>query len=201
MTRKRCMAAAGGHEGTRLPVAGTGRPGHGGRTGALAAALAAALLVPLPGSAQDTEWNRYTLEGLEGVFVRAETNEGCEGAGVTAESIAANASGTLESAEVPLLTHREMLESPGLPELRITLQCGGGVAGAVGYSVSLRVQQATQMIRDTQITLSEAVTWWTTGVGVAAAGTAADALAAELEARLADFAGAYAAANADDGSG
>ena len=149
--------------------------------------------------AQDTEWNRYTLEGLAGVYVRAEANQGCEGAGVVAESVGSEAAAALEEAGVPLLTEREMLASPGLPELRVTVECGGGVAGVVGYSVSVRVQQATQMIRDNQITLSEAVTWWTTGVGVAQAGTAAEALNGELHSRLAAFAEAFAAANADDG--
>ena len=171
---------------------------EGGWTLATAVALAAALVVPVTASAQDTEWNRYTLEGLDGVFVRAETNEGCEGAGVSAEAIRADAQAALEAAEVPLLTEREMLASPGLPELRVTLECGGGVAGVVGYSVSVRVQQATQMIRDTQITLSEAVTWWATEVGVADAGTTAEALSTALEARLRAFAEAFAAANAEE---
>ncbi len=148
---------------------------------------------------QDTEWNRYTLEGLAGVYVRAEANQGCEGAGVVAESVGTDAAAVLEEAGVPLLTEREMLASPGLPELRVTVECGGGVAGVVGYSVSVRVQQATQMIRDNQITLSEAVTWWTTGVGVAQAGLAAEALSDELQSRLAAFAEAFAAANAEDG--
>ena len=53
---------------------------------ACAAAVAATLIIPAPASSQDTEWNRYTLEGLEGVYVRAETNLGCEGAGVSAAS-------------------------------------------------------------------------------------------------------------------
>ncbi|MXX56532.1 MAG: hypothetical protein F4106_00295 [Gemmatimonadetes bacterium] len=168
----------------------------------LAAAAAASITLPSPAAAQNTEWNRYTLEDLVGVYVRAETNQGCEGAGLSAESIRTDAESALEAAEVPLLTEREMLESPGLPELRVTLECGGGVAGVVGYSVSVRMQQATQMIRDNQITLSEAVTWWTTGVGVAEAGTVSDALDAELQARLTVFAEAFAAANAEEeGSG
>ncbi len=168
----------------------------------LATVAAAMLCLPAPGSAQDTEWNRYTLEDLVGVHVRAETNQGCEGAGLSAQSIRMDAVAALEAAEVPLLTEREMLESPGIPELRVTLECGGGVAGVVGYSVSVRIQQATQMIRDNQITLSEAVTWWTTGVGVAEAGTVADALGTELRARLGVFADAFATANAEEeGSG
>lgn len=168
----------------------------------LAVAAAAILTAPTPAAAQDTEWNRYTLEDLVGVYVRAETNQGCEGAGLSAESVRTDAQEALEAAEVPLLTQREMLESPGLPELRVTLECGGGVAGVVGYSVSVRMQQATQMIRDNQITLSEAVTWWTTGVGVAEAGMVPEALGAELQARLTVFADAFAAANAEEeGSG
>ena len=72
----------------------------------------------------------------------------------------------------------------------------------VAYSVSVRVQQATQMIRDTQITLSEAVTWWTSMVGVAEAASTGDALGAALEAGLAEFTEAFAAANAEEeGSG
>ena len=163
--------------------------------------LAALLLAPLTSAgaaAQDTVWNRYTLEGLDGLYIRAETNQGCEGAGVSAESIRADAEAALTAAEVPLLTEREMLESPGLPELRVTFECGGGVAGVVAYSVSVRVQQATQMIRDTQITLSEAITWYATTVGVADAGSTADALGEALQEKLAAFAEAFMAANADD---
>lgn len=165
---------------------------------AFAAAAVAVLFDPTPASAQDTEWNRYTLEGLDGLYVRAETNLGCEGAGVSADAVRIEAEAVLEVAEVPLLSEREMLASPGLPELRITLECGGGVAGVVAYAVSVRVQQATQMIRDTQITLSEAVTWWSSGVGVAEAGTTAEALSAALQERLAEFAEAFAAINAED---
>ena len=173
---------------------------HGAALGV--AFLAAFVGLPAPAAAQDTEWNRYTLEDLVGVYVRAETNQGCEGAGLSAESIRTDAVAALEAAEIPLLSEREMLESPGLPELRVTLECGGGVAGVVGYSVSVRMQQATQMIRDNQITLSEAVTWWTTGVGVAEAGTVSEALDTELAARLGVFAEAFAAANAEEeGSG
>ena len=180
----------------RPRVAGAGRA-----VMALAVAVTAAVFaVATPGaaSAQDTDWNRYTLDGLAGVYVRAETNQGCEGAGISAETVRADAEAVLEAAEVPLLAEREMLASPGLPELRVTLECGGGVAGVVGYSVSVRVQQATQMIRDTQITLSEAVTWWTSQVGVSEAALTADALGTALEAKLAEFAEAFRAANAEE---
>ena len=176
-------------------------PAVGARRGSLAGALLAPLLFATGAAAQDTVWNRYTLEGLGGVHIRAETNQGCEGAGVSAESIRADAEAALLEAEVPLLTEREMLESPGLPELRVSFECGGGVAGVVGYSVSVRVQQATQMIRDSQITLSEAVTWYATAVGVAEAGSTADALGEALRAKLDEFATAFTEANAEDEGG
>lgn len=173
-----------------------------GAVGVLAAAtavsLAAAGGLPVAGFAQDTEWNRYTLDGLDGVFVRAETNEGCQGAGVSADAIRESSEAELQEAGVPLLTREEMLASPGLPELRITLECGGGVDGVVGYAVSVRVQQATQMIRDTQITLSEAVTWYTSAVGAAQAPTTAEAMRAALAVKLAEFAEAFSEANAED---
>ena len=162
-------------------------------------AAAAVLLVPAAAAAQDTTWNRYTLEGLPGVHIRAETNLGCEGAGVSAESMRADAAAALEATEVPLLTEQEMLASPGIPELRVTFECGGGVAGVVGYSVSVRVQQATQMIRDTQITLSEAVTWWASEVGVAEAGSVAQALKALMEKKLGEFAEAFREVNGEEG--
>ena len=168
------------------------------------AILLAAVVAPFSAggaAAQDTVWNRYTLEGLSGVYVRPETNQGCEGAGVSRESIRSAAEAVLAEAEVPLLTEREMLESPGLPELRVSYECGGGVAGVVGYSVSIRVQQATQMVRDTQITLPEAITWYATAVGVAEAGTTAEALDAALQAKLAEFTEAFRAANAEDEGG
>lgn len=149
-------------------------------------------------AAQDSEWNRYTLEGLEGVYVQAETNEACQGAGLSAEAIKSEAEIVLQEDGVPLLSEQEMLASPGLPELRITFECGGGVAGVVGYSVSVRVQQATQMIRDTQITLSGAVTWYATAVGAATAVETAEAMDATLRAKLTEFSNAFHATNTEE---
>ena len=168
------------------------RPWRLGAAGLLVAAA------PSLTAAQDTEWNRYTLEGLPGVRVVAETSEGCQGAGLVAEALREDAEAVLEEGGVPLLGREEMLETPGLPELRVSLECGGGVSGMVGYAVSVRVQQAAQMIRDTQVTLAEAVTWFATAVGVAEAGGAARATSGALRDKLADFVEAFKAANAED---
>jgi plasmid stabilization system protein ParE len=55
------------------------------------------------------------------------------------------------------------------------------------------------MIRDTQVTLPEAVTWYATEIGVASAEDAADALAAAIDGKIAEFAAAYVAANTEEG--
>jgi hypothetical protein len=168
-------------------------------------ALIALTLVSVPSGigAQDTEWNRYTLEGLGGVFIRAEADSACESAGVTASKVQSDAALQLLETEVALLTRDEMLALPGLPELRITVECADGDNGgsaALGYSVSLRVQQAVKLIRNEQITLSEAVTWYSTALGTADAAGVQDAVLSTLTSELADFATAYVEANAEEGT-
>lgn len=159
--------------------------------------------LPVGSAAQDTVWNRYTLEDLGGVFVSAQTGAACAGAGVTDESVRVRAEETLAAADVELLTQGEMLRNPGLPEFRIILECapGDGVAvtGALAYSVAVRVHQSTQMTRDNQITLSEAVTWFATGLGVAAIVDAQAVLEAAVTARVEEFAAAYTEANGGGG--
>ena len=151
-------------------------------------------------AAQDTIWNRYTLEELGGVFVRAEVAPACESIGVTRQSVQANGEAILVESEVDLLTEGEMLRNPGLPELRITLECAAGTgvdaSDAVAFAVSVRVQQAAQMTRDSQISLPEAVTWWTTAVGVEGPSAVQAALQATLEGTVEEFATAYLEANA-----
>jgi len=169
------------------------------RAAILAVAVAGA---PAAASAQATEWNGYTLEDLEGIYLRTEADATCEAVGVSAATVQSEAEATLFEA-VTLLTEQEMLEAAGHPELRITLQCSegedGAASGALAYSVSVRVQQAAQMIRDPQITLAEAVTWWSTAVGSVDASDAEEALKSAINAKLTEFAEAFAAANADEG--
>ncbi len=166
-----------------------------------ALATLAAISVATDVVAQDRLWNRYTLEDLGGVFVRVEADEPCESVGVTRRDVQVDAEEFLAESEVELLTEGEMLRNPALPELRITLQCvmgeSDGTSGAVGYSVSLRVQQSAQMTRDSQISLPEAVTWWSTSLGVAGSGNVQTALQEDLKGKLEEFATAYIEANAE----
>ena len=146
--------------------------------------------------AQDTEWNRYSLEELGGVFVRAEASPACESAGLTVDVLRMETESTLLEAEVEILTEQEMLRNPALPELRITVECAEGGSAGFAYAVSVRVQQSVQMTRDPQVQLSEAVTWYTTTVGIGASGSAAqEALQESTKGRVEEFAAAYVAAN------
>ena len=164
----------------------------------IAVAASVCVAFPLGLDAQNTDWNRYTLRDLGGVYIRIESNEVCEGAGLTASSFEASTSLRLIEAEVGVLTREEMLENPAMPELRVSLDCASGSGGAMAYSVGLRVQQAAQMLRDTQITLPETITWYSAKIGVIDASEAASALADALTEKLDEFAEAWAMANADD---
>ena len=163
-----------------------------------------ALLISGPTSleAQDTEWNRYTLENLGGVYPRMEVADACEAAGISASDFEADVSLALMDAEVGVLTREEMLEHPALPELRITISCAAGsngARGALAYSGVLRVQQSAQMLRDTQITLPEAVTWYSSRIGVASEGAVAGAVAEELTGQVQAFASAWTEIHSEEG--
>lgn len=163
-------------------------------------ALTVLFVAPLGAEAQDTQWNRYTLENLDGVHVRFEVAETCQSLGVTATDYEADTSVALIEAEVGVLTREEMLAHLALPELLVTIECGDAGGGATPYLVGLRVQQAAQMLRDTQITMPEAVTWFTHRIGTVTSQSASSVIGETLEASVSHFAEAWAAANSADGS-
>lgn len=164
--------------------------------------MALTLAAPQALEGQDTEWNRYTLENLGGVYPRMDVDETCETAGISASDFEADVSLSLMDAEVGVLTQEEMLQHPAMPELRITISCAAGTNGASGsiaYSVELRVQQSAQMLRDTQITLPEAVTWFSSSIGVTSEAAAADAVSTALSQQVEAFATAWTEIHAEEG--
>jgi hypothetical protein len=170
----------------------------------VALGILGAVLLPAVVQAQDTEWNRYTLEDLGGVFVRFEVTGSCEDAGVTASAYEADVSLKLMDAEVGVLTMEEMLAHPAMPELRVTLDCvagSNGASGTMAWSVALRVQQSAQMLRDTQITLPEAVTWFSSEIGASSEGATTDAVGNALMRQVDTFAEAWAAAHVEEEGG
>ena len=65
-------------------------------------------------------------------------------------------------------------------------------------SIEVRVNQAAKMVRDEQVTLAEAVTWYTTAVGVAGTDDSYQALKETIDMKLEEFAEAYVEANAEE---
>lgn len=159
------------------------------------------LAIPLAVEAQDTEWNRYTLEDLGGLFIRLESDNACDLAGANPAAYEDDVSLKLTESEVGVLTQEEMLAHPAMPELRVTLSCTSGTGGAIAYSVALRVQQSAQMLRDTQITLPEAVTWFHTAVGMSSEGGAVDAIGSSLMTSIDAFVEAWSAIHAEEEGG
>ena len=160
-----------------------------------------ALGAPAAVAGQDTEWNRYTLENLGGVFVRVDVAEACQGAGVAAADFEAAVSLKLIEGEVGVLTREEMLRNPALPELRVSVECASGGGGATAWVVGLRVQQAAQMLRNTQVTLPEAVTWYATQLGMSAGANVKEDVEAAVNGGLDRLVEAWTEANEDEGDG
>ena len=158
-------------------------------------AVGCLIWVASPLSAQDTEWNRYTLEDLEGVYLRAETAEACREFQVLTEEVTEEAHKVLEDEDIAVMSESEMLSSPGLPDLRITVDCSEGPDDTVAYSVWVRMQQAARMVRDPQLQLSEAVTWYTTSFGVVDDNKTRGAVEDAIEDTMEVFAAAFRAAN------
>ena len=121
--------------------------------------------------------------------------------GLSAADFEAETSLKLIEADVGVLTELEMLEHPAMPELRISFDCAETSGGNIAWVVGLRVQQAAQMLRDTQITLPEAVTWYQTSVGASAAASVSGAIETSLMAGLDGFAEAWVAANGGEEGG
>lgn len=153
-----------------------------------------------PGAAQNTEWNRYTLEDLTGVYVRFEIQPRCVEYEVEETRLREEAESVLEDTAVPMLSEAEMLAAPGLPDLRVTVECAEN-DDRVAYSIWLRMQQAARMVRNEQLQLSEAVTWYTTALGVTDDDDVADDVRDALKEQMEIFAAAFNQANAEMAEG
>lgn len=155
---------------------------------------------PSDAQAQNSTWNNYTLEGIGGVFVRTSTNAACELAGISTNETQAVVERSLLESEVELLTEQEMLRNPALPELRVSSQCLVD-QGTVAYFISVRMHQSIQMTRDSQISLPEGVTWYSTGMGIGSAEDLQANIVETVQAEIESFSAAYLEANSDEAEG
>ena len=158
------------------------------------------LSLPFSAQAQDEVWNNYSLEGVGGVFVQTSTNAACELSGVSNDETQAIVERTLLESQVELLTRQEMLRNPALPELRGSSQCLVNQE-TIAYFVSIMMHQSVQMTRDSQISLPEGVTWYSTGMGIGSVTDLQTSIAETVQEEIEIFSAAYLEANSEEAEG
>ena len=133
----------------------------------IAVACVLASLAPLA-FALDSEPNRQTLRGLQGVKVLVEElSSDIERLGLTKNQLAADTEAKLRKAGIKVLTQEECLQTPGEPYLYVNININTGKPGddKYSYSIDIGVIQNVLLQRDTRVK-SYSVTWSTGGVGV-----------------------------------
>jgi hypothetical protein len=118
--------------------------------------------------ALDSEPNRQTLRGLQGVKVLVEDlGSDIERLGLTKSQLTADTEVKLRKAGIKVLTQEECLEAPGEPYLYVNININTGKPGddKYSYSIDIGVIQNVLLQRDPRMK-SYSVTWSTGGVGV-----------------------------------
>ena len=112
----------------------------------------------------DTENDRQSLKGLEGVGVVVEDLEAeVEQGGLNTTSIRTDVELKLRQAGITVLTEAEVLAAPGGPILHINVSTVGGPLYA--YFVGVELCQDVRLDRDPSIRIFTAVTWSVGAVG------------------------------------
>jgi hypothetical protein len=130
--------------------------------------LALLLLASTGAQGLDTEENRATLRGLNGVRVVVEAIEpNIEREGLTRQQILTDAELRLRKAGIRVLTEQERFSAPGRPWLCVRVLTYQ-VPGLMAYALTIEVQlyQNTSLERAPHLTVST-VTWSTSSIGAA----------------------------------
>lgn len=147
-----------------MPVGRTDR-----RTVILCVAILWAIGSPVsPALALDSEPNRQTLRGLQGVKVLIEDlGADIERLGLIKNQLQADVEATLRKAGIKVLTQEECYKTPGEPYLYLNININTGKLGddKYSYSIDIGVIQNVLLQRDPRMK-SYSVTWSTGGVGV-----------------------------------
>jgi len=116
----------------------------------------------------DSEPNRQTLRGLQGVKVLVEDlGSDIERLGLTKAQLTVDTETKLRKAGIKVLTQEECLQTPGEPYLYVNININTGKPGddKYSYSIDIGVIQNVLLQRDPR-TKSYSVTWSTGGVGI-----------------------------------
>jgi hypothetical protein len=116
----------------------------------------------------DSEPNRQTLRGLQGVKVLIEDlGSDIERLGLIKSQLQTDVEATLRKAGIKVLTQEECYKTPGEPYLYLNININTGKLGddKYSYSIDIGVIQNVLLQRDPRMK-SYSVTWSTGGVGV-----------------------------------
>jgi hypothetical protein len=120
-----------------------------------------------PVLALDSEPNRQTLRGLQGVKVLIEDlGADIERLGLIKSELQTDVEAKLRKAGIKVLTQEECLKTPGEPYLYLNININTGKLGdeKYSYSIDIGVIQNVLLQRDPRMK-SYSVTWSTGGVG------------------------------------
>lgn len=131
--------------------------------------LPAALLLwsIAPAAASDSEIDRATLKGLQGVFVLVEDlNPPEEQAGLKTADIQTGAEQQLKAAGIPLLSKEQNIQTPGMPTLYISVSVATSPATDLWpFSIDVNLEQQATLKRSPDTFVPTAVTWHVGSIG------------------------------------
>jgi hypothetical protein len=131
--------------------------------------LACAFLVCslAPATASDSEIDRASLKGLQGVFVLIEDlNPPEEQAGLKTADIQADAEQKLKAAGIPLLSKTQNIDTPGMPTLYISVSVASSTTTDLWpFSIDVNLEQQATLKRSPDTFVPTAVTWHVGSLG------------------------------------
>ena len=131
--------------------------------------LPAALLLcsVAPATASDSEIDRASLKGLQGVFVLVEDlNPPEEQAGLKTADIQADAEQQLKAAGIPLLSKTQNIDTPGMPTLYISVSVASSTTTDVWpFSIDVNLEQQATLKRSPDTFVPTAITWHVGSIG------------------------------------
>ena len=131
--------------------------------------LPAALFVcsVVPATASDSEIDRTTVKGLQGVFVLIEDlNPPEEQAGLKTADIQADAVQQLKAAGIPLLSKEQGMQTPGMPTLYISVSIASSATTDLWpFSIDVNLEQEATLKRSPDTFVPTAVTWHVGSIG------------------------------------
>jgi len=120
-----------------------------------------------PATASDSEIDRASLKGLQGVFVLIEDlNPPEEQAGLKTADIQADAEQQLKAAGIPLLSKAQNIDTPGMPTLYISVSVASSTATDLWpFSIDVNIEQQATLKRSPDTFVPTAITWHVGSIG------------------------------------